>query len=125
MKLLRIHHAQITVPPGAETEARAFYCALLGLQEVPKPAALAVRGGFWLQLGDAQIHVGVEENPNRAASRVHVAYEVDDLPGLAKELAARGVEMKDNEKIPGYERFEVRDPFGNRVEFLQQTRSTP
>ena len=29
-----IHHAQITVPPGGEEDARAFYCGVLGLAEI-------------------------------------------------------------------------------------------
>ena len=28
-----LHHAQITIPPGAEGEARAFYCGVLGLAD--------------------------------------------------------------------------------------------
>ena len=33
----RLHHAQITVPKGAEAAARAFYCGVLGLREIAKP----------------------------------------------------------------------------------------
>jgi catechol 2,3-dioxygenase-like lactoylglutathione lyase family enzyme len=32
-----IHHVQITIPRGAEDEARTFYCDLLGLPEIEKP----------------------------------------------------------------------------------------
>ena len=39
----RIHHAQITVSSGAESEAREFYCGVLGLPEISKPEALAGR----------------------------------------------------------------------------------
>ena len=49
--ILGIHHVQITVPEGREDDARVFYCGVLGLQEAPKPEALAGRGGFWLQVG--------------------------------------------------------------------------
>ena len=38
-----IHHVQITIPPGAEDQARAFYCGVLGLREIEKPASLAGR----------------------------------------------------------------------------------
>lgn len=50
--IVGIDHVQITVPAGAVAEARAFYCGLLGLREVEKPAALRQRGDFWLQAGD-------------------------------------------------------------------------
>lgn len=32
----RIQHVQITIPPGTETEARNFYCGILGLLEIEK-----------------------------------------------------------------------------------------
>lgn len=56
--ILKVQHAQITIPTGAETEARKFYCDFLGLNEIPKPASLQGRGGFWLEVGAFQIHVG-------------------------------------------------------------------
>ena len=59
--IIGIDHVQITVPASAVADARAFYCGLLGLREVEKPAALRERGGFWLQVGDRQVHVGTEE----------------------------------------------------------------
>ncbi len=54
-----IDHVQMAAPPGCEADARRFYGGLLGLAEIPKPPALAVRGGLWFRCGDAQIHVGV------------------------------------------------------------------
>jgi catechol 2,3-dioxygenase-like lactoylglutathione lyase family enzyme len=115
------HHAQISIPVGAETEARTFYCGLLGLSEVAKPDSLAGRGGFWLKLGDFQIHMGAEQGVDRSRSKAHVAYLVDDLAGWREKLARAGIEPIDGIPIPGYDRFEFRDPFGNRVEFLQET----
>jgi hypothetical protein len=35
-------------------------------------------------------------------------------------LAALGIEATEGVPIPGYDRFEFRDPFGNRVEFPQR-----
>jgi hypothetical protein len=46
---------------------------------------------------------------------------VNDLRGCREKLQAAGIEPKDGIPIPGYDRFEFRDPFGNRVEFLEQT----
>src|SRR5581483_12147547 len=111
--ILRLHHAQITVPPGAESEARRFYCGLLGLPEMPKPAALAGRGGFWLQVGDQQVHVGTEPGVDRPATKAHLAYGVDDLAAARERLELAGVEILESVAIPGFERFEFRDPFGN------------
>lgn len=118
--ILAIHHAQITIPKGAEDEARAFYCGLLRLDEIPKPDALAGRGGFWLEVGDRQVHVGTEDNVQRKTSKAHVAYLVDDIERLRSTLAGKGIAIVDGIPIPGYRRFEFRDPFGNRVEFLEE-----
>ena len=116
-----VHHAQIGIPVGAEDEARAFYCGVLGLKEIPKPDSLAGRGGFWLELGDQQIHFGAEDGIDRAKSKAHVAYLVDDLENWRRKLTANACAVTDGIPIPGYDRFEFRDPFGNRVEFMQRT----
>jgi catechol 2,3-dioxygenase-like lactoylglutathione lyase family enzyme len=119
MKLVRLHHAQITIPKGTENEARGFYCDLLGLQEIEKPESLKGRGGFWVQLADQQIHVGTEDGVDRAATKAHLAYQVDDLAAWQNAFESRGIVIGDSVPIPGHIRFEIRDPFGNRVEFLQ------
>jgi catechol 2,3-dioxygenase-like lactoylglutathione lyase family enzyme len=115
----RWHHAQITIPNGAEAEARRFYCELLGLPEINKPKSLQGRGGFWLQLGEQQLHVGSEEGVNRLATKAHLAYQVDDVDGWRAYLEAHGVQPLASIPIPGFRRFETRDPFGNRMEFIE------
>ena len=67
--ILGIDHVQITVPADAVGAARTFYCGLLGLREIEKPEALQGRGGFWLQVGDRQVHVGIEDGVERRRRR--------------------------------------------------------
>jgi catechol 2,3-dioxygenase-like lactoylglutathione lyase family enzyme/GNAT superfamily N-acetyltransferase len=117
---LALNHALVTIPVGAEEEARDFYCRLLGLVEIRKPDALQGRGGLWLQVGDHQVHLGVQDVIDRQASRSHLAYEVNDLAAWRSRLAARGLETAGNAPIPGYDRLEFRDPFGNRIELIQR-----
>ncbi len=117
--IVRIHHVQITIPPEGEEEAREFYCKALGLPEVDKPSSLQGRGGFWLQIGDQQVHVGTESGVERAATKAHVAYQVDNLEDWREKLQAVGIVILDSVPIPGHARFEFRDPLGNRVEFIQ------
>jgi catechol 2,3-dioxygenase-like lactoylglutathione lyase family enzyme len=116
-----IHHVQLTIPPGAEEEARRFYCRFLGRLEIPKPPSLSGRGGLWLQVADQQVHIGVEDGTNRLATKAHIAYEVRDLAAWRAKLGAAGVEVFEGVPIPGYRRLEFRDPFGNRVEFIEPT----
>ncbi|MCB1051141.1 MAG: VOC family protein [Acidobacteria bacterium] len=123
--LQSIHHIQITIPPGMEIEARAFYCQYLGLQEIEKPLPLQMRGGFWMQLGAQQIHVGTETGVNRGATKAHIAYLVLDLADWREKIAAYGLTVLESEPIPGFQRFEFRDPFGNRVEFLERCSALP
>ena len=119
MKIEALHHAQICIPKGAEDDARAFYCGVLGLPEIDKPQALQGRGGFWLQVGDRQVHVGTEPPFDRTVTKAHVAYAVRDLEAWRARLAQEDIEAEDGVPIPGYVRFEFRDPFGNRVEFIE------
>ncbi len=121
MGIVGLHHAQVCIPRGAEDEARRFYCGVLGLQEVAKPDALAGRGGLWLAAGDQQVHLGTEDGVDRLASKAHLAYEVDDLAAWRRHLDAAGVATAADVDLPGYVRFFVRDPFGNRIEFTQRT----
>jgi catechol 2,3-dioxygenase-like lactoylglutathione lyase family enzyme len=114
--IIGIDHVQITVPPNAVAEARAFYCELLGLREIEKPAALQGRGGFWLHVGDRQVHVGIEDGVDRRATKAHIAYAVTDVEEWRARLRAAGVEIVEGIPIPGVDRFEFRDPFGNRIE---------
>ncbi|MCB8942267.1 MAG: VOC family protein [Ardenticatenaceae bacterium] len=114
-----LHHAQITIPPNAESEARTFYCDFLGLPEIEKPDSLKTRGGFWLQVGSLSIHVGVEDGFNRYSTKAHLAYEVTDLEFWRAQLTQKNIKAEDGLPIPGFVRFEFRDPFGNRVEFIQ------
>lgn len=119
--ITRLHHFQITVPRDAEDAAREFYCEFLGLTEIPKPESMRARGGFWLDLADMQVHVGLEDIEGREKSKVHVAYQVDDLEYWKVKLKEKGIDAINGIPVPGMERFEFRDPFGNRVEFLQIT----
>ncbi|MCC3374029.1 VOC family protein [Cohnella sp. REN36] len=114
-----IHHVQITIPKGGEAEARAFYCGVLGLPEVEKPTSLQGRGGLWVRVGDRDVHIGTEDGVDRTATKAHIAYEVESVPAVAALLRRHGIEPIASVPIPGYDRFEFRDPFGNRAECIQ------
>ncbi len=118
MILETIDHAQVAMPAGEEAKARAFYRDLLGLPEQPKPPELAKRGGCWFESSRVKVHCGVE-TPFMPAKKAHIAFRVDDVPGLATRARAAGYEVVDDDLLEGHERIYIYDPFGNRLEFLK------
>jgi catechol 2,3-dioxygenase-like lactoylglutathione lyase family enzyme len=117
MAIVALDHIQLAMPKGGEAEARAFYQDLLGIPEVPKPANLAARGGCWFERDAVKVHLGVDPE-FRPARKAHPAFLVDDLAALRATLAIAGIDVRHDQPLPGYDRFYVDDPFGNRLEFL-------
>ena len=119
MTISGIDHVQVAIPQGSEDAARGYYGTLLGMTEVPKPPALAARGGCWFTSGTAVLHLGVEE-PFAPARKAHPAFLVDDLDALELQLTAAGHPCtRSDGELPGIRRFHTFDPFGNRIEFQQ------
>ena len=118
-EIVRLDHVQLTMPPGREEEAEAFYAGLLGLERVPKPESLAARGGCWFARGETAVHLGVEED-FRPARKAHPAFVVRDLPALEAALGVAGVHVRPNlDREPGQGAY-VDDPFGNRLELIAE-----
>ena len=117
-KLLRFDHVQLAMPAGREADAVAFYVGLFGLSDEPKPPALAVRGGCWFRADGLAVHLGVDPT-FRPATKAHPAFVVDDLDELAARLEAAGWPVRFDEALEGVKRAYVDDPFGNRIELVQ------
>lgn len=112
---LGIDHVQLAIPVGQEDVARAFFVGTLGMVEVPKPPAMAARGGAWFRAGPTEVHVGAEADfvPARKA---HPALLVADL----REVVERtGLDVRWSDEIEGSLRCHVDDPFGNRIELIE------
>jgi len=115
------HHVNVTVPKSLEEAAKHFYGVVMGLQEVPKPESSRGRGGAWYQLGQMQLHLSIEEPlGENCVSKRHVCYTVGNLAEAEKRFRDAGVEIfPDDLPTPGWPRFYVRDPGGNRLEIAQ------
>ena len=116
--LTGIDHVQLAAPPGSEPELRAFYRGVLGMTEIPKPGALAARGGCWFSSGAVRLHLGVEAG-FRPAGKAHPGLRVRDIAAYAERLSSRGVPITWDDALPGHRRFYAEDPVGNRLEFLE------
>jgi catechol 2,3-dioxygenase-like lactoylglutathione lyase family enzyme len=116
---MKIHHVQIMIPPGREAEATGFYAGLLGLDVVPKPPG-AGRPGLWFSCGEQEIHLGIDDGAAEPrASRAHAAFEIDDFDAVRARITGADFEVRDAAPLSGRRRFHTRDPFGNRLEFLE------
>lgn len=120
MRVIGVHHVQISIPAGRDQEAERFYCGVLGLRKIAKPEALRGRGGFWCEAGESQVHIGTGPEHEIPSSKAHVAYEVDEISEWIERISEAGCEISSSVEIPGFSRFEFRDPFGNRVEIIQR-----
>jgi catechol 2,3-dioxygenase-like lactoylglutathione lyase family enzyme len=116
--LVGLHHMQLAAPAGSEPALRRFYGEVFGMTEVPKPPALAARGGAWFRSGALELHLGVEDD-FRPARKAHPGLLVDDLVAFAARLAEHGVEVEWDDRYPGFRRCYVADPPGNRIELLE------
>ena len=117
-KVVGIEHVQLAMPPGEEAAARGFYSGLLGIPEVPKPPKLATRGGCWFEALGVKVHLGVEAD-FRAAKKAHPALLVDDLSAMVAALKAAGLLITPDDPVGGRTRCYISDPFGNRIELMQ------
>ena len=101
-QFLGIDHVQLAAPPHNESLAKAFYSDKLGFKEIAKPSNLAKNGGVWFQVGDQQLHIGVQ-----------------NASDIRKELEAKEIEIIYGDELEGANRFYIYDPFGNRIEIIE------
>jgi catechol 2,3-dioxygenase-like lactoylglutathione lyase family enzyme len=89
------------------------------MSEVAKPPVLAARGGAWFRAGGLELHLGVEDD-FRPAEKAHPGILVTDLDEVVRRLQEAGQDVRWDSDFPGFRRVYARDPFGNRLEFLQR-----
>lgn len=114
-----LDHIQIAVPRALEKECVAFYRDVLGLNEIAKPEPLRARGGAWFQLGECQLHIGLDPEPSPASKR-HICFLVSDIEGARAAVRDAGVVIKEEGTVEGLRRFFIADPAGNRIEIGQR-----
>ena len=119
MAIVGLDHVQLAMPEGREDRARAFYCGVLEMAELPKPAHLAVNGGCWFESGGAHVHRGGEPGFS-PARKAHPSLRVDELAARAARLQAAGCDYAPGKPLDGYVRGDTHDPFGNRIELMQK-----
>ena len=117
--IIRLQHAAVTVPAGGLERARAFYGGVLGLTETPRPPEIQDREGIWYTLGSTELHIQVRGEVPPPGDH-HPALVVDDIEAWRTRCEEQGVEMRAQPTIFGRQRFDVFDPFGNRIELMTE-----
>lgn len=113
-----LHHVNVTVSADLEVAAKEFYGSVVGLKQIPKPAT-SRQSGAWYEIGNAQLHLSVENEEQLLSSR-HVCFTVSDLAEAEQRFRDAGVEIiADPRPNPDSPRFYVRDPAGNMLEIVQ------
>lgn len=122
MSILSLDHVQIAIPVGGEDRAREFYTGILGLSEIEKPAAMAGRNSIWFAAGLVNLHLGIESEFH-PAKRAHPALVVEGLDEILASCERTGLPTKPDTSFNGFRRVHVFDPFGNRLELMERTKS--
>ena len=118
MQIVGLDHVQLAMPAGEEAAARTFYGDILGLTEVTKPEPLQARGGCWFAGSGTALHLGVELD-FAPARKAHPALRVADLAAARQHLVRAGVAIIADDTLPHVRRCYIADPWGNRIELLQ------
>ena len=119
--IIEVNHVNVTVPADLEQAAKRFYAEVLGLKQIPKPEGTRQFIGAWYQLGTAQLHLSIEDDPQNAASDRHVCYRVADVAAAAAQFRNAGIEVIPDPRPAGQpSRLFVRDPGGNLIEVTEK-----
>ena len=98
-------------------QKREFYGNTIGMEEIPKPEELKKRGGCWFKCGIKKSILVWSKTLYQLKRRI--PFYVNEINEFKQLLIDRGIEVTDDHARPDVIRFYVSDPFGNRVEFMQ------
>ena len=120
IKAKRLNHITVAMPAGQHDQVREFYGGVLGLEEIPRPAALnKVYDLMWFIFLDIQLHLDFTPPWIVPSENRHIALEVDDLPAVRRYLESKRATIREAVAMPDRDRFYLLDPFGNYFELLE------
>jgi catechol 2,3-dioxygenase-like lactoylglutathione lyase family enzyme len=117
-KITGIDHVRLYVSDVAKS--RAFYGDVLGFPTSGGNCASDTRACFAV---NAAQYVALEAVPSPAPQNwvAEIAFATDDAAGLRRYLLAHGLAAREISNDGGAPRFEVSDPEGNHIAFVQRT----
>ena len=112
-------------------KTRAFYCDLLGMEQLPRPDFSFP--GLWFEAGNTQVHVTLEgEDAGKAgqgkfagnypAQGQHLAFEIDDAASAVAHIESLGIEIVAGPYLrpDGPLQFYIYDPDGYLIELFSR-----
>lgn len=110
-----LDHVSVIVTDVAK--ARSFYGGVLKLDEIAPPRAFDFVA-IWYRIGSGQtLHLLQKPVADPIGIR-HFCLHVPDPDSARLHFAKHGIRIEETVAVPGCDRFFVRDPDGNRIEFL-------
>ncbi len=117
-------HVRVHAPPDGRENARWFYGGLLGLTEIAVPETiLSDSSPLRFELADGrQLHVTFGPASGGSPAVGHLAFRVESATAVCDRLRANGFDAHTDAGANPHEvRCFCRDPFGNRLEFVERT----
>lgn len=116
MDIQAINRVQLPFPSALAREVTHFYGELLGLIQMPQAPGPVLRFAARGQRVDL---VATEQPAAPASGLTPLSFEVQGLPQLRRRLIEAELQIEEHQALPGYLRFFVHDPAGNRLEFVE------
>jgi hypothetical protein len=114
----RLHHVNVTVPPGCTDQVVEFY-ELLGLTRLEKPAEGVSPSGAWFGFPGSGQQLHVSERTGDRNSDQHFAVVVDDFDAVVTGLRDGGHPFSRKPDVLGARRGDTADAYGNTVEVIE------
>lgn len=121
--VLGIDHIALRATPGEQANARWFYGSLLGMSEVAVPRTIMsdVQPLCFRTAAGQDIFIPFDRVSHSSDMAVQVGLRVRCLKTVRESLEANGFEVFDGGDLKDeWTRCFCRDPFGNRIEFLER-----
>ena len=115
LTVTHIDHCSVIITDVAAS--RRFYGELLGLKEIPAPKTFDFVA-LWYDLGGTYLHLLQKPTPDTISPR-HFCLHVSDIAVARAHVVAHNIPIDETVKIPGAERFFIRDPDSNGIEILK------
>jgi catechol 2,3-dioxygenase-like lactoylglutathione lyase family enzyme len=115
IQVKQIDHVSVVITDVQRS--RRFYRDLLGLKEIAKPRTFDFVV-VWFDLGNQHLHLLLKPQPDTISPR-HFALRVADVAAARIWFRGHGIPIEETTRIPGADRFFIRDPDGNRIEIIE------